>query len=236
MQEIGIERVRGWKKDPQIGIYPVGVSTQCPSCGMRAIFTLDTLTLDGHRHSLAQTGRCPECSTRVHFLAIHESSTARTTDEKPRVFMHPSRVTNYVAEEAATDVPEKLMRSYISTVDSYNSQNYPATAVGARRTLEGIFKYLVPEEDRTKSLFHLIQQVTQQSTLAAPLTTLSHAIRDGGNLGAHFDPDAEPTEQMAKQMVELLSYLIKFLYVLPKEIEKLESSMGKGAPLSPDAA
>ena len=119
------------------------------------------------------------------------------------------------------------MRSYISTVDSYNSQNYPATAVGARRTLEGIFKFLVPVEDRSKNLFQLIELVTNQTTLAKPLTTLSHAIRDGGNLGAHFDPDAEPDEQMAKQMVELLSYLIKFLYVLPKEIEKLESSMGK---------
>jgi len=150
--------------------------------------------------------------------------------------MHPSRVTVYVAEETTTDVPEKLMRSYLSTVDSYNSQNYPATAVGARRTLEGIFKFLVPVEDRSKNLFQLIELVTNQTTLAKPLTTLSHAIRDGGNLGAHFDPDSEPDEQMARQMVELLSYLIKFLYVLPKEIEKLESSMGRATLPPSDAA
>ena len=33
----------------------------------------------------------------------------------------------------------------------------------------------------------------------------------------------------ARQMVELLDYLISYLYVLPKEIKKLEESLGRGA-------
>lgn len=234
MQEIGTDRVRSWTKSPQTGMYPTGVSTQCPYCGARVVFSLTTQAADPHRLSIAQSGPCPECRKMVHFWAIHEAVGLKVSDTKPKIFMYPPRLNNYVSETQG-DVPEKLMRSYQSTVDSYNSQNYPATAVGARRTLEGIFKYLVPEADRTKNLFQLIEQVTQQPTLAAPLTTLSHAIRDGGNLGAHFDPEAEPTEQMARQMVELLSYLIKFLYVLPKEIQKLESSMGKG-PQLPESA
>lgn len=65
--------------------------------------------------------------------------------------------------------------------------------------------------------------------MAEPLGKLAHAIRDGGNLGAHFDMEKEPTEEMAKHMVELLNYLISYLYVLPKEIEKLEQSLQRDA-------
>ncbi len=65
--------------------------------------------------------------------------------------------------------------------------------------------------------------------LAAPLNALSHAIRQGGNLGAHFDMVKEPDEQLAKKMVALLEYLITYLYELPAEIEQIEKSLEKDA-------
>lgn len=99
----------------------------------------------------------------------------------------------------------------------------------ARRTLEGIFKYLVAQERRNAPLARLIEHVKEDKDLAAPLTSLSHAIRDGGNLGAHFDMEKEPNETLARQMVELLDYLISYLYVLPEEIKKLEQSLGRNA-------
>jgi hypothetical protein len=114
-----------------------------------------------------------------------------------------------------------------STIEALNTKNYPATAVCARRTLEGIFKYLVPEEKRRLPLVKLIDQARTEVDLSAPLTSLSHAIRDGGNLGAHFDADAEPDAALARQMVELLDYLITYLYELPKQIEQLEQSLGR---------
>jgi hypothetical protein len=63
--------------------------------------------------------------------------------------------------------------------------------------------------------------------LAAPLKALSHAIRDGGNLGAHFDAEREPDLAVARQMVQLLAYLITYLYVLPRQIKELEERLGK---------
>ncbi|WP_157058655.1 DUF4145 domain-containing protein, partial [Pseudomonas meliae] len=93
--------------------------------------------------------------------------------------------------------------------------------------LEGIFKYRVDSSDRTKNLYQLIDLVKNSNDLAAPLETLSHAIRSGGNLGAHFDDENEPTEAMAGKMVELLDYLISYLYVLPSKITDLEKSLGR---------
>ena len=113
--------------------------------------------------------------------------------------------------------------------DALNSSNFAATTVCARRTLEGIFKYLVPEKEQKKPLAQLIEHVKSNNDLAAPLQSLSHAIRDGGNLGAHFDMEKEPDAVIARQMVEFLEYLISYLYVLPKEINALESSLNSNA-------
>jgi hypothetical protein len=82
---------------------------------------------------------------------------------------------------------------------------------------------------RDANLARLIELAKEQTDLAAPLTSLSHAIRSGGNLGAHFDMEKEPNEGLALQMVELLEYLIRYLYVLPKEIKKLEQNLERGA-------
>lgn len=95
------------------------------------------------------------------------------------------------------------------------------------RTLEGIFKFLLPEEKRNAPLAKLIDTAAQEAELTAPLTVLSHAIRSGGNLGAHFDLEHEPDEAVARQIVELLSYLISFLYVLPARINQLESDLSQ---------
>jgi hypothetical protein len=145
------------------------------------------------------------------------------------VYMYPPAGNYYPTPEFASDFPEALRRSFVSTIDAFNSKNYAATAVCGRRTLEGIFKYLVSQEKRNTNLAKLIELATDEVDLAAPLKILSHAIRDGGNLGAHFDMEKEPTEPLARQMVQLLDYLISYLYVLPKEIKKLEQSLGRDA-------
>ena len=71
----------------------------------------------------------------------------------------------------------------------------------------------------------MITLVSEKNDLAKPLTELAHAIRAGGNLGAHFDEEREPDEQMARQLVELLDYMVNFLYILPKKISEVEQKI-----------
>lgn len=135
----------------------------------------------------------------------------------------------FQASSLSAEVPEALKRSFVSTVEAFNSRNFVATSVCCRRTLEGIIKYLLPEPEREGNLIKLIDKAASSLDLAAPLRSLSHAIRDGGNLGAHFDEEKEPTEEMARHMVELLDYLIAYLYVLPGQIADLEKTLAKDA-------
>ncbi|WP_162596177.1 DUF4145 domain-containing protein [Methylobacterium sp. 17Sr1-1] len=120
-----------------------------------------------------------------------------------------------------------MKKALISTIECYNAGIYSAAAVSGRRTLEGIFKYLLPEGKRNGPLHKLIEEATAAKDLSGPLKTLSHAIRTGGNLGAHFDEEHEPDENVARQMVELLNYLVSYLYVLPAQISQLEADLGK---------
>nr|WP_281501903.1 DUF4145 domain-containing protein [Aliiroseovarius sp. F20344] len=113
----------------------------------------------------------------------------------------------------------------LDTVRAYNAQIYGATATSGRRTLEGIFKFIVPESKQKLPLQKLILEAQSHTDLAEPLRKLSDAIRKGGNLGAHFDLDNEPNETMARQIVELLDYLISYIYVLPDQISKLEDEI-----------
>jgi hypothetical protein len=206
------------------------ISAICPFCDEKVIFSLTTFTDDRNRDAVASTSSCPGCGRAVHFWTIKTPLDADGNAPTPayQVFMYPSRTIKGYRHPVLPDtVPEPLQRALRSTIDSLNAKNFPATAVGARRTLEGIFKYLVATDKRAKSLFQLIDEVKTNHDLAAPLESLSHAIRSGGNLGAHFDDANEPTEPMARKMVELLDYLISYLYVLPSQITDLESALAK---------
>jgi len=229
MQLIPTSSVRSWTTIGNRGARtPSSVSSVCPHCNEKGIFSLREYLDDVHRLSVAAVSSCPGCNRNVWFWSLRAEANPKGNADNPTViYMYPAVKNYYSHPEFLSDLPEPLQRAFVSTVDALNSRNYAATAVCARRTLEGIFKYLVPEEKRNTTLAKLIEHTKANVDLAAPLTSLSHAIRDGGNLGAHFDMEKEPNESLAKQMVELLEYLISYLYVLPKEIADLESSLGK---------
>lgn len=229
MQNIALESVKKWAKIGSARI-PSSISTICPHCCDKGIFSLERQQDDIVRFTIALTATCPSCSKPVHFWAVRHKQIPKDDTENPvAIYMYPVPKNYYPNPDFAPDIPDPLQRSFVSTIDAFNSRNYVATAVCARRTIEGIFKYLVAEEKRNATLVKLIEHAKANIDFAAPLTSLSNAIREGGNLGAHFDMNKEPNEALARQMVELLDYLISYLYVLPKEIEKLEKSLDKNA-------
>lgn len=229
MQLVPTISVRKWGKYGH-GKTPMSVSAVCPYCGEKGIFTLRAHYDDTARMAVASSAHCPGCNKAVHFWALRHEQEPKSDENNPAaMYMYPAAKNQYLYSHFAPNIPEPLQRAFVSAIDALNSRNYAATAVCARRTLEGIFKYLVEESERNAPLAKLIEHVKSNKDLSAPLTSLSHAIRDGGNLGAHFDMEKEPTETLARHMVELLDYLISYLYVLPEEIKKLEQILGRSA-------
>jgi hypothetical protein len=235
MQRIPLTAVRHWVMTGGIRV-PTAISCACPHCASFVTFSNVNWSDDTARRAVPVTSSCPACKQPTSFWAMRRKQVPQTESDNPEgLFMYPPATSYYPSPEFSADVPELLQRAFLSAVNAFNSRNYAATAVCARRTLEGIFKFLVPEERRREPLARLIEIATENADFAEPLRSLSHAIRDGGNLGAHFDMQEEPTEELSRQMVDLLNYLISYLYVLPKEIRKLEASLDRDSAISVSA-
>lgn len=209
---------------------PKVVGARCGHCSEPVVFDLGQPHRDTKRQCVSQTASCPNCAKESHFWSLHQNNGGFV-----ELFAFPA-AQDRQARDFGELVPEPLKRSYVSTVLALSSKNYVATAVCARRTLEGIFRYALPPEHHRLNLARAIEKVQETVDLAKPLTTLSHAIRQGGNLGAHFDEDREPTEVLAEQMVELLEYLIEYLYTLPGDIARLEQALSATPAEAPDSA
>ena len=63
----------------------------------------------------------------------------------------------------------------------------------------------------------------KEKQVAAPIMSLADALREGGNLGAHFDLEREPTKEVAEEMLDLLDDFIEYLFLLPHKIEELKN-------------
>ncbi|MBP2538143.1 DNA-directed RNA polymerase subunit RPC12/RpoP [Agrobacterium tumefaciens] len=224
MQRVDITAVRGGSISGQT-LRPAAVSAVCGHCNSRVIFSLANFSTTGPKNSVSSEARCPACGEKVAFWCLNPSGSP--SFEGAEIYMHPPSTNYFPVPETVELLPDPLRRALTATIEAYNARIYSAAAVSGRRTLEGIFKYLVPEEKRKQPLAKLIDIVKSERDLSAPLGQLSHAIRNGGNLGAHFDMQHEPDETVARQIVELLCYLISYLYVLPTKIEQLETDLNK---------
>jgi len=119
---------------------------------------------------------------------------------------------------------EGLKNAYESAIKVYNVGEWNATAVMVRRLLEGITQDLLPDV-KNKPLAKRLQDLPDYVDLKKPILTLADALRKGGNLGAHFNLEHTPDHKIATQMMDLLDYLIEYLYILPKRIDDLHDDI-----------
>lgn len=221
MRQILTPPVRKWTKVGNIHT-PQSFSTWCPHCNEKVIFTCANHQHDPHRACVSSSALCPGCSHHVGVWSLGAHG-----PESAEVYIHPNNGEPHQPKNVADSISEPLYRSYTSTIDAYNSGNYVATAVCCRRTLEGLFQGLLPEGKKVNNLAKAISEVADSVNLADPIRNLANVLRQGGNLGAHFDMEKEPDEKMAFQMLTLLENLIDFLHVLPREISALEQHLDR---------
>jgi hypothetical protein len=208
---------------------PASVNCNCPSCGRAVNFRFAGCRVDTNFWLLTHQVSCGGCSKKIKFFGNYKTAENETERHVLSLFVFAEKGFYLHVPDFSQAISEKLNRSFVSSVESFNSGNYSAATVMGRRTLEGLFKSLVEDPKKHRNLNSLIEAAAKEKDLTAPLHRLSHAVRDGGNLGAHFDLDREPTAEVAKMLVELVQYLIEFLYVLPTNIETLEKALDTDA-------
>lgn len=151
MKELASNQIRASGKIGKVDV-ATSIAATCPFCGERVVFATAEFNHDPHRQSVSSHAPCANCGRLVYFWSVMGVKDGDGNGPVTAVhhYMFPVPSTGYPQPNLPANVPDALQRAFRSTIDSLNTRNFPATAVGARRTLEGIFKYLVDKEDAAK--------------------------------------------------------------------------------------
>lgn len=216
MYKLGDSAVRSWTNMPNGQTrYPRSFDIYCPRCGTFANFQSSNASFDAHRGTVAITGTCAACRQPVDVWYVREED----------LYVRPSPRGNREPIKGADLMPTAVRQAYQDTLDVYNAGVWSGTATLTRRTLEGLVHELLPEDERkNKILAQQIRQLAKSKAvdLAQPLITLSNSLKDGGNIGAHFDLTRTTDQATAEAMLDLIDYLIEYIYTLPEMIEEFD--------------
>jgi hypothetical protein len=87
----------------------------------------------------------------------------------------------------------------------------------ARRTLEAI---ALDQGEASGTLVQKLKKLADRQVLQPTLAEWSKEVRLIGNAGAHYDPINDVAHSDAVQLVEFVQELLRYLYVLPHELNK----------------
>jgi len=204
------------------------VNITCGSCRRSVTVPLKSLHADikWGRYQ----GECPNCVTTYQVFVKYEGVRASVHEmnyNPHRVFIDPDPETlrePIVTEDQIGD--GKLHRAYLNALDTFNKGAIGVVPVAVGRALEGIVKTQLRGKNvelRGRMLGQLLTQLAEEVDLSVPLHELAGALRDGRNIGAHFDDELDPSAEMAEKMVDLLEVIVEYLYVLPAQVAELKA-------------
>lgn len=201
------------------------VDTACPRCG-RWVSLQPNWKYQGARDGLNYGfARCPACERRSAFILLtvdwHNGEDGALSAHY--IAPAPSAREPIPGFSQIPGIPSTLADAYTSSVNVFNFGEWPSATVACRRVLEGIAKTTLPSSEQGKRLYQQIEELPKHVDFAKMFKDLAHQLRDGGNLGAHFDMTRTPTPEVAEMMLDLLDNLIEYLFVLPHRIRQLES-------------
>lgn len=215
---------------------PSSVDTTCPFCRRKVNFAIQWNKGLNTAVNYAPS-HCPACQRNVKFIQIVDE-TRTSPIIKGELFISPGSDIRQCLPgiDENENLQEGLKKAYTSAINVFNAQEWTATSVLCRRVLEGITKSILPAEERSKPLAIQLKELSKNIDLNKPILTLADAIRKGGNLGAHFDLEREPNEEISALMVDLLDYLVEYIFILPERIESLHDKIEKLSENSTDNA
>lgn len=205
---------------------PAAISAVCSTCGDKGVFTLKRDAPVLFPDAWHTVGPCPACSQQMNFfIGFTENGDANL--EPTSVATFPSSSAKVVALQLPNSFPDRVAKAIRDAEESARLGLYSPALTCGGIALEGLFYHLSSNEKKARTLEKTIEEFVAKDESVEPLKKLSHAIRKGRNIGAHFDVDIEPTEQSAVLVIELLHYIVTYFYLLPPKIEELEKLVAK---------
>jgi HEPN domain-containing protein len=203
------------------------VGTACPHCGRSSWFEFDSHVSRDDINKAPRSVNCPGCRQVVRFFVI----SLPRTNETGWLWADPSPKTEHLHRgdiaAALGAIDPALKEAYDEATMTLASGHASSATIQARRTLEGLVKHLLHDINGQiplrRPLDQLIRTLSEHLDLATPLTDTAHAVREGGNLGAHYDAEITASKELASKTVDLLEAIADYLLVLPRKVGDLRA-------------
>jgi hypothetical protein len=203
---------------------PFAVNINCPYCGIRASFPLVKSYWDSLRKTMSASANCSSCGKTASFWIINPGDSSKNNEYGNGLVIMCPAPTRRAPVAGNELIPDSVSNVYQDCLEAYGAGIWSATATQCRVTLESILVQILPEEER-KPGTPLAEQIKNLGTsvdFGKLFLSLSNALRKGGNIGAHFNPETRPSREIVDEMLDLIEYLMQYLFTLPKMIESLE--------------
>lgn len=126
-------------------------------------------------------------------------------------------INSSLISQKADLIPQNVITNFERAID-LKSRDEESCLIKLRKTLEMLCLDKNAEGD---NLYQKISYLSESGVLPKTLNSASTLTRKLGNIGAH-ESNIDISSSELKSVIELVEYIIQYIYVLPKEIEKLE--------------
>jgi len=217
-------------------------SGPCPRCGRISNFhhVGDLPVSFGTGYTMSHDGtRRPEELDRVSVLVCLGCHQGTTVIEEQWVGDHPARQgigtggtitwrgVHWWPVPGSADldeaIPPALRAAYQEATRALAARAPRAAAVMLRRTVEGIVRDKGDEaalKALEKSLAAALGSMADSRHLDGSLADWATEVRIAGNVGAHFDPMDDVSEEEAENLSRLTRQLLHYVYEMPAQIRR----------------
>lgn len=211
-----------WRSRKSAGrqlFFPGAIDVICPACGRQVSFTFRNWhqAPKGLFHAHVP---CPACQEPARFMILDQDPVKRGLGVDATLWMHPSpKIREPISDTSAISAfSDPLLEAYLSTVKVFNTREWNATAILARRLLQGVVHSVLPESDHHLTLQQQMDKLPDVQDLTAPIHDLAEALGEKGSLGPYFELKIVPDEYHATQMLNLIDCMLQQLFVTPGKI------------------
>lgn len=117
----------------------------------------------------------------------------------------------------SSDIPLEIANVFSEATTTLMSNCPRASVVMSRRTLECITENFGEVKG---TLAQRLSALSTKGTLHPTLSEWAKEVRLVGNTGAHYDPKTHVTIEDAKQLLEFVREILKYLYELPADLDR----------------
>ena len=238
MHRVSIEAGDDWHGLPLVSkenpyTVPRGIRGRCAYCNSFQTFKCTGHTINRESNTITMKATCITCGDGSTALMIGAVHTTRDFAVKPKEFWitpPPSMRSLGVDLSLITGLhSDRIQMAYKSSVELYNANEHVASIASCGRVLEGISKTKITGSQSKASIGKLFKKLekgledkSEFIEFIRPILSLGEALRLGRNPSDHFDLAVEPSRELAGKILDLIEFLMTYIYVMPGESQRVE--------------